>query len=130
MHQQRGKYIVDRTIMVEGAYTNSVFNAPLAPVYMIEANKRYLASFTSLLKFASTEGNAGIKLDGRAVNTDISLDDPLFGPGNIKFSTDSFIFPEDWNNTIVQIEWNGMIFKGISCLWMSSRKKPKHLNMN
>ena len=24
-----GKYIVDRTIMVEGAYTNSVFNAPL-----------------------------------------------------------------------------------------------------
>mgnify|MGYP006909822490 FL=1 len=107
-----GKYIVDRTIMVEGAYTNSVFNAPLAPVYMIEANKRYLASFTSLLKFASTEGNAGIKLDGRAVNTDISLDDPLFGPGNIKFSTDSFIFPEDWNNTIVQIEWNGMIFKG------------------
>ena len=56
--------------MVEGAYTNSVFNAPLAPVYMIEANKRYLASFTSLLKFASTEGNAGIRnWMGRAVNT-------------------------------------------------------------
>ena len=117
--------------MVEGAYTNSVFNAPLAPVYMIEANKRYLASFTSLLKFASTEGNAGIKLDGRAVNTDISLDDPLFGPGNIKFSTDSFSFSgrlEQYDCTD-RMERNEFS-RGISCLWMSSRKKPKHLNMN
>lgn len=107
-----GKYIVDRAISVDGAYTDSVFNAPLAPIYMIEANKRYLASFSEKLKFASTTGNSEIKLDGNAVNADILLSDPLFGPGNIKFSTDSFIFPEDWNNTIVQIEWDGMIFKG------------------
>lgn len=107
-----GKYVVDRAITVDGAYTDSVFNASLAPLYMIEANKRYLASFTDLLKFASTEGNSDIKLDGKAVNSDIPLSEPLFGPGNIKFSTDNFIFPEDWNNTIVQIEWNGVLFKG------------------
>lgn len=106
------KYVVDRTISVEGSYTDSVFNASLAPVYMIEANKRYLASFADSLKFASTEGNSDIKLDGKAVSADIPLSDPLFGPGNIKFSTDNFIFPEDWNNTIVQIDWDGVTFKG------------------
>lgn len=79
---------------------------------MIEANKRYLASFANTMKFASTEGNSDIKLDGKAVNADILLSDPLFGPGNIKFSTDNFIFPEDWNNTIIQIEWDGVTFKG------------------
>lgn len=107
-----GKYEIDRAITVDGAYTDSVFNASLAPLYMIEANRRYLASFTGLLKFASTEGNSEIKLDGKAVNADIPLDNPLFGPGNIKFSTDNFILPENWNNTIVQIEWDGMTFKG------------------
>lgn len=106
------KYVIDRAIPVEGAYTDTVFNAPLAPVYMIEANKRYLASFANTMKFASTEGNSDIKLDGKAVNADILLSDPLFGPGNIKFSTDNFIFPEDWNNTIIQIEWDGVTFKG------------------
>lgn len=107
-----GKYVVDRAIAVDGAYTDSVFNASLAPLYMIEANRRYLASFADTLKFASTEGNSDIKLDGKAVNSDIALSDPLLGPGKIKFSTDNFIFPEEWNNTLIQIEWYGRIFKG------------------
>lgn len=98
--------------MVEGVYINSVFNVLLVFVYMIEVNKCYLVFFISLLKFVLIEGNVGIKLDDRVVNMDVFLDDLLFGFGNIKFFIDSFIFLEDWNNMIVQIEWNGMIFKG------------------
>lgn len=111
-HLEDSVYIIDREIAIEGSYSDTVFNAGYAPVYMVEANKRYLASFTDELKFASTTGSSGISLDGKKVIDDIMLDSPLLGPGNLSFQTDNYLIPEEWNETLVKIEWNGKTYTG------------------
>ena len=111
-HEEDGQYVVDRDINVEGAYSSTVFNAGLAPVYMVEANRRYLASFTDKLSFASSDGNSEIALDGKKIGSDVSLDNPLLGPGNIKFSTDSALVPDDWNDMSVQVMLGDRLFTG------------------
>ena len=58
--QWTGRFLLDRSITVEGAYTDTVFNATYAPYFCIMANAGYLSSFTSRLRFASTEGSNGI----------------------------------------------------------------------
>ena len=78
-HEEDGQYVVDRDINVEGVYSSTVFNAGLAPVYMVEANRRYLASFTDKLSFASSDGNSEIALDGH-----ISCGQVKFFPEKIK----------------------------------------------
>lgn len=106
------KYVLDRSYKVEGAYTDTVFNAVYAPVYMIEANKKYLGSFAEKLTFASSEGNSSIVINGRAVNADVVLDEKLFEAGNITVETNDFIMPGDWNETVVSFVWDGCRYTG------------------
>lgn len=105
------EYVVLRNNRIEGVSTDSMFNADLAPVFMIEANKSYLASFSKTLTFVSSEGNSGVSIDGKSVSENIELSDPLFGHGNISFTTDELVLPEDWNGC-VEIPWEGGVRKG------------------
>lgn len=77
-----------------------MFNAELAPIFMIEANKSYLASFAKKLTFVSSEGNSSIYIDGKSVAGDIDLSDSLFGHGNISFTTDELVLPNNWNGCV------------------------------
>lgn len=102
-HEDSGKYAVDRKVLVEGSYSDTVFNAELSPIYMVEANMRYLASFAGKLIFASSEGNSDIIIGGTPVSSDIELMNPLFGVGTIKFSTDYMIDTDEWNDIALQV---------------------------
>lgn len=105
------EYVVLRNNRIEGVLTDSMFNAELAPIFMIEANKSYLASFAKKLTFVSSEGNSSIYIDGKSVAGDIDLSDSLFGHGNISFTTDELVLPNNWNGC-VEISWNGEMKKG------------------
>lgn len=105
------EYVVLRNNRIEGVSTDSMFNSDLAPIFMIEANKSYLASFAKTLTFVSSEGKSDVSIDGKSVSGNVELSDPLFGHGNISFTTDELILPDDWNGC-VEIPWKDGIKKG------------------
>lgn len=109
--KSENEYVVLRESKIEGVSTDSMFNAALSPIKMIEANKSYLASFSDKLTFVSSEGNSSALIDGKSIAEDITLSEPLFGHGNISFTTDELVLPEDWNGC-VEIPWNGVKKKG------------------
>lgn len=105
------EYVVLRNNRIDGVSTDSMFNSDLAPIFMIEANKSYLASFAKTLTFVSSEGKSDVSIDGKSVSGNVELSDPLFGHGNISFTTDELVLPEDWNGC-VEIPWYGGKKKG------------------
>lgn len=100
-------YDLDRSVDVQGTYTYSVFNALLAPLYMIEANMSYLSSFAGKLTFASSEGNSDIVIGGKKVSEDIQLGVPMFGRGDISFSMGNVLIEADWNVSCIELEFDG-----------------------
>ena len=105
------KYIIDRTLVIEGAFSNTVFNGTFAPPYMIEANKRYIASFCKELKFASSEGNSTIIIGGVPINSDIETNEPLFSVGEVAFKTNDFKLPKNFQG-LIEFEWEGRKYQG------------------
>lgn len=112
-YEKEGQYLLDRDYQIDGAYSGTVFNAGYAPVYMINANIKYLSSFADKLTFTSSDGCSDIVIDGQKVSDSIILDksDRLFGVGNIQFMTDNYLIP-NWENTVVEIEWDGRVYTG------------------
>lgn len=105
-----GRFEILRDNVITGA-SLSVFNSSLNFVSMIKNNDRYLASLTDKLKFVSMEGNSSVVIGNIKISDDIELKDPLFRRGNIKFSTDKLILPDDFNYR-VEINWDGHIYSG------------------
>lgn len=105
------KYILDRTLVIEGTFSDTVFNGTFAPPYMVEANKRYIASFCKELKFASSEGNSTIIIGGIPMNSDIETNDPLFSVGEVAFKTNDFKLPENFQG-LIEFEWEGRKYQG------------------
>lgn len=106
------EYRLDRTVDVQGVYTYSVFNAKLSPVYMIEANMGYLSSFADKLTFASSEANSDIIIGGNRMDEDINMENPMFGLGDISFTTGEILTIENWNADCIEVEFNGNKFVG------------------
>lgn len=105
------KYILDRTLVIEGTFSDTVFNGTFAPPYMVEANKRYIASFCKELKFASSEGNSTIIIGGVPINSDIETNEPLFSVGEVAFKTNDFILPKNFQG-LIEFEWEGRKYQG------------------
>lgn len=120
------EYLINREVPIGGVYSDSVFNAELSVPYIIKANERYLASFATELKFASMEGNSDAVIGSDAINEDIALTNPLLGFGNIRFSTDNYILPSDWNNTAISVDIDGRTYTGcLSNIDISARESEK-----
>lgn len=102
---------INRATPVEGVFTDTVFNASLAPPFLIKANESYLASFTSKLKYASSSVMDSIYVDGEKVNRDILLDNPMFRQGDISVSTNDMVLPENWNG-YVEFDWDNRTYRG------------------
>lgn len=105
------KYILDRTLVIEGAFSDTVFNGTFAPPYMVEANKQYIGSFCKELKFASSEGNSTIIIGGVPINSDIETNEPLFSVGEVAFKTNDFILPKNFQG-LIEFEWEGRKYQG------------------
>lgn len=105
------RYIIDRTLVIEGTFSDTVFNGTFAPPYMVEANKQYIGSFCKELKFASSEGNSTIIIGGVPINSDIETNEPLFSVGEVAFKTNDFILPKNFQG-LIEFEWEGRKYQG------------------
>ena len=107
-----GHWKVDRSVSVDGTYTDTVFNAVFAPIYMVEANKSYLASFCKSLKLSMTRGCRDVVIGGVPVIRDFDfLSDGLFKCGKVSVVTGDLSLPED-KDGVVEFVWDGYRYKG------------------
>ena len=108
-----GRWRLDRTIAVSGAYTNTVFNAAFTPIYMVEANKGYISSFCNGLKLSMTSGSRDVVVGGEAVtkNFTFSASDRMFRCCELKVTTDDQELPMD-KNGVISFEYDGELYSG------------------
>lgn len=108
---QDGYYTIDRSTEVKNAYTDTVFNAKLAPNQIIQHNKEYFATFTNKLSFASSDANSSAVIGGTAMSADISITGQMFKAGKISIDTDDMVLPESWDG-VVKFELNKKTYQG------------------
>lgn len=108
-----GRWRIDRAIAVDGAYTNTVFNAAFTPIYMVEANKGYISSFCNGLRLSMTSGSRNVVVGGEAVtkNFVFSGNDRMFHCCGLKVMTDDQELPID-KNGVISFEYNGDVYCG------------------
>lgn len=104
---------IKRDSIVEGALSDSVFNGEFSPYYCVKANEEFLSAMCQplALKFASTEGNADITIDGIPMNSDIVLSKPIYTVGQLTFKCGEVDFPKDVNALMV-IRDKGITYSG------------------
>ena len=106
-----GYWQIDRTITVQNAYTETVFNAAIAPNMIVKNNEDYIGCFTSQLKFTSSDGNSSAVIGSTPMSADISITKQLFKAGKISIDTDDHIFPENWDG-MIEFEYGEKTYKG------------------
>ena len=72
-----------------------MFNLNYSPRFMLEANKKYIGACTNLLKFASSDGNSDVSIDGVKETDDFSIPERLFTVSEVEVETSDIISPDD-----------------------------------
>ncbi len=108
-----GHWIIDRSVSVRGTYTDTVFNTLLAPMYMVLANKGFIASFCLNLRLTMTHGSRDVIIDGQSVTRDFDflVADRLFKAGVLNVRTSDQDVPSDFAG-LVSFEWDEVTYKG------------------
>lgn len=106
-----GTWSIDRDTAVENAYTDTVFNAALAPNVIVKNNEEYIGSFAKKLTFTSSDGNSSAVIGGLPMSTNINIAKQLFKSGKISIDTGDIVLPENWNG-IIEFEYNGRTYRG------------------
>ena len=101
-----GKYAISGVISPE-----TMFNVMYAQRFMIEANQKYIGAFSSLLEFASSEGNGDTIINGVSVADNIEISDRYFTVGELSVETNDLGVPEDLTGYIA-LQKNGRTYKG------------------
>lgn len=105
-------YTPDRSVTIEGALSDSVFNGQFSPLHCIKANAGFIGIQAEALQltFASSKGNSSIVIDGLPMSGNITLNTPLCTPIEVEFMT-SYIDPPD-TNCLYEIDANGIKYIG------------------
>lgn len=108
-----GKWKIDRSLTITGTYTDSVFNGAFSPIYMVEANRGYIASFCDALKLSMTRGCRDVMIGNDSVAKDFTFlaSERLFKCGKIEVSTDDLDMSED-KDGLIEFVLNGCRYKG------------------
>lgn len=108
-----GKWKIDRSLSITGTYTDSVFNGAFSPIYMVEANRGYIASFCDALKLSMTRGYRNVMIGNDSVVKDFAFlaSERLFKCGKIEVSTDDLEMSED-KDGLIEFVLNGCRYKG------------------
>ena len=106
-----GHWQIDRSITVQNAYSETVFNAAIAPNMIIMNNEEYLGVFAKKLKFTSSDANSDAVIGGVRMSANRSITKQLFKAGNISIDTDDHAFPENWDG-IIEFAYAGKTYKG------------------
>lgn len=102
---------IDRSVRVWNAYTDTVFNAALAPNVIVKNNEEYIGSFAKKLTFTSSDGNSSAVIGGLPMSTNINIAKQLFKSGKISIDTGDIVLPDNWNG-IIEFEYNGRTYRG------------------
>lgn len=108
-----GLYQIDRSLPITGAYTDTVFNGTYTPFFCLMENKEFLASFSWRYRYASSEGNTEVYVDGYSNKRTVQLDTnaKLFDLMNVRVKTGEQTVPVPWSR-LVQFDWQGRRYKG------------------
>ena len=106
-----GCWQIDRSVTVQNAYTETVFNAAIAPNIIVKNNEEYIGCFAVSLKFTSSDGNSDAVIGGVAMSSNLSITKHLFKAGRISIDTDDHHFPEQWDG-IIQFAYAGKTYNG------------------
>ena len=111
--QGTGGLILDREASIGNVKSDTVFNADFSILNCIKANKCYLSAIREglILKYASSEGNSDVMINGESLSDDVTIHGALFSVGEVKFSTDDMDIPNDWN-TLIRISNMGTVYTG------------------
>lgn len=108
-----GKWKIDRSLTITGTYTNSVFNGAFSPIYMVEANRGYIASFCDALKLSMTRGCRDVMIGNDSVAKDFTFlaSERLFKCGKVDVSTNDLDMSDDTDG-LIEFVLNGCRYKG------------------
>lgn len=108
-----GKWKIDRSLTITGTYTDSVFNGAFSPIYMVEANRGYIASFCDALKLSMTRGCRDVVIGNDSVVKDFTFlaSERLFKCGKIEVSTDDLDMSDD-KDGLIEFVLNGCRYTG------------------
>nr|DAE70678.1 MAG TPA: hypothetical protein [Bacteriophage sp.]DAY70475.1 MAG TPA: hypothetical protein [Caudoviricetes sp.] len=73
----------------------TMFNIQYSPRFMLEANKKYIGACIRLLKFASSDGNSDVSIDGVRETDDLLIPERLFTVGEVSIKTSDIDVPSD-----------------------------------
>ena len=110
---ENNKLVPDRSISIQNAISEMVFNGAFSPMACVLANAGYIGMQAKILhlEFASSVGNSSIIIDGQAMSDDIEINSPLMTCGRISFTTNEVDEPSS-DNDLVEIESNGIVYRG------------------
>ena len=74
---------------------DTMFNLNYSPRFMLEANKKYIGACTGILKFASSNGNSDVSIDGVRETDDLLIPERLFTVGEVNIKTSDLDVPSD-----------------------------------
>jgi hypothetical protein len=107
-----GRYKLLRNISISGVLSpNTMFNVMYAHKFMIDANRKYIGSFSNLLSYASSDGNSLVEIEGVSGSSDISIVGQLFSVGQVNVESADISIPTDLSGYITFIN-NGKEYKG------------------
>ncbi len=108
-----GARVPDRSLKIQGALNDKVFNGAFSPMACLRANEGYIGAQADTLKlaFASSTGNSDIIIDDTGMSDDIELSAPLFRADVFSFTTANIDTPEDMD-CLVAVEYDGIRYTG------------------
>lgn len=89
----------------------TMFNIQYSPRFMLEANKKYIGTCTNLLKFASSDGNSDVSINGVKETDDLSIPERLFTVSEVEVSTCDIKAPDDLTG-LVSLNNKGKVITG------------------
>lgn len=104
---------IDRSVTINGALSDSVFNGEYTPHRCLLANTSYLCAMKNplTLTFASSDGNSEIIIDKIAGNSSLELTSETLSVGQLTFNSGDVDFPKDVN-ALYSIVSNGVKYRG------------------
>lgn len=108
-----GQLVPDRSISIENALSDAVFNGAFSPLACLDANAGYIGMQSKALhlEFASSDGNSSIVIGGRSMSADIDMTSPLMTCGLLEFTTDDTDSPASFDD-LIEIENDGWRYRG------------------
>lgn len=89
----------------------TMFNLDYSPRFMLEANKKYIGTCTNLLKFASSDGNSDVSINGVKETDDFPIPERLFTVSEVEVSTSDIKAPADLTG-LVSLNNKGKVITG------------------